>query len=76
MDIQTKKIQFIQKFLALNNEAVIDKLETLLKKETLKESDQQASIEQYNREIDEAEDEMDRGEFISREDFKKQMDKW
>ena len=34
------------------------------------------SIEQYNRELDEAEAEIDRGEFITHEEFKKQMKAW
>ncbi len=33
MDIQTRKLNFIQEVLALNNEKVIDKLESLLRKE-------------------------------------------
>ncbi len=76
MDIQTRKIHFIQKFLALRDEAIIDKLESILKKESLKEDNQRTTIEQYNKELDEANAEMDRGEYISHEDFKKQMDKW
>ncbi len=76
MDIQTRKIHFIQKFLALNNESVIKKLESLLKKETLKEDSHHISIEQYNKELDEAEAEMDRGEYVSHENLKKQMKKW
>ena len=34
------------------------------------------SIEQYNRELEEAEAEIDRGEFISHEELKKQMKAW
>lgn len=33
MDIQTRKLNFIQEILALNNEKIIDKLESILKKE-------------------------------------------
>jgi hypothetical protein len=38
MDIQTKKLHFIQEILALKNEKIIDKLESILKKERLKEA--------------------------------------
>ena len=31
------------------------------------------SVDQYNKELEEAEQEIDRGEFISHEDFKKQL---
>ncbi len=34
------------------------------------------SIEQYNKELDEAEAEMDNGDFISQEDAKKQAESW
>ena len=34
------------------------------------------SIEQYNRELDEAEAEMNAGNFISQEDAKKQAESW
>lgn len=37
MDLQTKKLHFIQEILALKNEKIIDKLESILKKERLKE---------------------------------------
>ncbi|WP_420582573.1 hypothetical protein [Reichenbachiella sp.] len=33
MDIKTKKLHFIQEVLSLNNEIIIDKLNSLLKKE-------------------------------------------
>ena len=34
------------------------------------------SIEQYNRELEEAEAEIDRGEYITHEELKKQMKAW
>lgn len=76
MDLQTRKLQFIKEILSIGNEKVIEKLEALLKKEQQKEGDQRISIEQYNKEIDEAEAEMDKGEIISHEDLKRQMKKW
>jgi predicted transcriptional regulator len=39
-------------------------------------SEGRISIEQYNRELEEAEAEIDRGEFITHEEFKKQMKAW
>lgn len=38
MDIKTRKLNFIQEILALNNETIIEKLESLLKKEKRKET--------------------------------------
>lgn len=37
MDLKTKKLHFIKEILALENEKIIDKLESILKKEKLKE---------------------------------------
>ncbi len=34
------------------------------------------SIEQYNRELDEAEAEIDKGDFIAHEELKNQMKEW
>ena len=34
------------------------------------------SIEQYNQELEEAEAEIDRGEFVTHEELKKQMKAW
>lgn len=34
------------------------------------------SVEQYNQELDEAEAEINRGQFITHEEFKKQMKAW
>ena len=76
MDLQTRKLHFIKAILSIGNEKVIEKLEALLKKEQQKEDGQRVSIEQYNKELDQAEAEMDRGEYISHEDLKKQMEKW
>ncbi len=37
MDLKTKKLNFIQEILAVSNEQIIDKLESLLKKERKKQ---------------------------------------
>lgn len=76
MDLQTRKLHFIESILSIGNVKVIEKLEALLKKEQQKEKSQRVSVEQYNKELDEAEAEMNRGEYISHKDFKKKMEKW
>lgn len=40
MDIQTKKLNFIQELLSVSNEKIIDKLESLLKREKEKKGQQ------------------------------------
>ena len=76
MDIQTRKIHFVQEFLALSNEAIIYKLESILKKEILKEDNRRISIEQYNKELDEAEAEIDRGAFYTQSEVEKMAKEW
>lgn len=39
MDIQTRKLHLLQEVLSLNNEKIISKLESLLKKEKLKKQE-------------------------------------
>lgn len=74
MDIQTKKIRFVQKFLSLNDEWLIDKLNAVLQEEIALET--RISIEQYNQELDEANARMDAGEYVSHEDVKKESATW
>ena len=40
------------------------------------QKDGRISIEQYNKELDDAELEIDRGDFITQEELKKQMKEW
>jgi len=51
MDIQTRKIEFIQAFLKLQNEKVISLFENLLKSETRKTL-KPMSIEKLNERVD------------------------
>lgn len=46
MDLKTRKLHFIQEILALENEKIIDKLESLLNKEKRKKEGQKPSV--YN----------------------------
>lgn len=55
MDIQTRKIHFIQEFLKIQNEDVVNRFEKLLKKEQNSISDQELSsmsTEDFNKRID------------------------
>jgi hypothetical protein len=54
------------------NEEELTELETSL----IKFSESPISIEQYNREMNEAEAEFDRGEFYSQDDLEKMAKKW
>jgi predicted transcriptional regulator len=70
--------QQLQYYLAQLNEAekksLLQMLQTFLtgRKETV----ERISIEQYNREIEEAEAEYDRGEYITHEEMVKRLKQW
>ncbi|MEY3411809.1 MAG: hypothetical protein RIQ70_495 [Bacteroidota bacterium] len=58
MNLQTRKIHFVQEFLKLSNEQIIDKLEVLLKAEKTKLYSNNLvplSVEELSQSIDEAE---------------------
>jgi hypothetical protein len=76
MDLHAKKLHFIQEILSIGNEKVIEKLEALLKKEQQKGNSQRISIEQYNREIEEANSRIESGEYLTHNDVKKESETW
>lgn len=59
MDLEVRKIHFVQQFLRLKNEQILYKLEDVLRSEKRKLYEQRAeplSMEEFNRMIDDAED--------------------
>ena len=79
MDLQTRKLTFIQKFLSLQNEDIIDSLEELLKKRTIELDEnniQPMSIEQFNADIDQSLEDSQNDRVISIEDLKAEVEKW
>ena len=76
MDLQTRKLYFIESILSIRNEKVIEKLEALLKKEQQKEGSKKTTIEQYNRELEEANNRIESGEYTTHEDVKEDSDTW
>ncbi|WP_163380225.1 hypothetical protein [Cyclobacterium sp. SYSU L10401] len=69
--IAARKYAIIEKVMHLNEEELTE-LETSL----IKFSEGPISVEQYNRELDEAEAEMDRGAFYSQDEAEKMAKKW
>jgi len=65
MDIQSRKIEFVQEFLKLQSEEIITQLEKLLKKETKKVRPdlKPMTVEELNRRIDQSEDDFKNGRF-------------
>jgi hypothetical protein len=79
MDLQSRKIEFVQEFLKLQSEEVISMFESMLKKE-IKNSDEQnlvpMSIEEFNARIDRSMSDSKNGRLIKSSDLKAKMEKW
>ncbi|WP_445731434.1 hypothetical protein [Mariniflexile sp.] len=71
MDLEARKYVFIQKLFSVE-ESVFDKLESILNKSTSK----RISLNQYNKEIDEANVRIDAGEFFTQEEVDKMAGEW
>ncbi len=74
MDLQARKYKFIQKLFNVN-EVLFEQLENILIKET-KESFERISLEQYNKELDEAEADIEAGNYSSMEEARKIASQW
>ena len=79
MDIQTRKLNFIQEFLRLKNEKLIAKLENILKSEKVKKYQENLNPmteDELNQIIDDAEKDSANGNLTSAVDLRKEIDKW
>lgn len=79
MDLQQRKIHFVQEFLRLNNEAIIQKLEGILKSEKSKNYSKTAvPYTQFELEqmIDAAEDDSKNGRLKSVHELREDSKSW
>ena len=78
MDIQSRKIEFIQEFLQLQSEAAIAKLEKLLRKESAAEDSRfnPMSIDEYEARLRISQEDSKNGKLTSSEDLLKEMKSW
>ena len=79
MDLETRKISFVQEFLRLQNEEIVNGLEKLLRKRKAKlveESLKPMTKEQYNAEIDQALEDSKNGRMTKATDLKAKIQKW
>ncbi|WP_396172391.1 hypothetical protein [Flavobacterium sp.] len=70
MDIQSRKIEFVQAFLKLQSEEVISQFENLLKMKSTSELEQEPSfkpmsIKEFNERIDKSENDFKNGRYKS-----------
>lgn len=79
MDLEARKISFVQEFLRLQNEEIVSGLEKLLRKRKAKlaeESFKPMTKEQYNAEIDQALEDSKNGRMTKATDLKAKIQKW
>ena len=79
MDIQTKKLHFVQEFLRLKDESLIDKLNNLLKterKKKIKKELKPFGEKEFNDLIDNAESDSKNGRLTSARELKNEIDSW
>ena len=79
MDLQTRKLNFIQEFLRLKNEDLINKLERLLRSEKQKQFEENLSpmnLDDFNEMIDSAERDSQNNNITPARDLKNEIDSW
>ena len=79
MDIQTRKINFVQEFLRLRNIKLIEKLEKILLEDKAKEYEanlKPINIDNFNKMIDKSIDEVKQGKVVNARKLKESVKKW
>lgn len=77
MDLQTRKILFVQEFLKLESEKAISHLEKLLEKETKNDSKfSPMSLQEYQKRIDQSLDDSLNGRLTESNQLLSEIEKW
>lgn len=79
MDLEARKISFVQEFLRLQNEEIVNQLEKLLHEQKVQLLDLEMkpmSLDQFNSEIDQSIDDVANGRITSSKDLKSRIQKW
>jgi hypothetical protein len=79
MDIQTRKINFVQEFLRLRNTKLIEKLEKILLEDKAKDYEtnlKPISIDNFNIMIDKSIEDAKQGNVINARELKESVKKW
>ena len=72
MDLRITQLELIEMLLNTKKEAVLDKVRILLEEEQPK----RVSIEQYNKELDEAEADIEAGNYYTTDEARKIASQW
>ncbi|MBC8146566.1 MAG: hypothetical protein H8E98_01105 [Bacteroidetes bacterium] len=79
MDLQARKIEFIQEFLKIQQEDIIIRLEKILKKEKLKLDSEQSnpfSLDEFNDRIEKSMNDSHNGRLTENKDLLAEVKKW
>lgn len=77
MDIQTRKIAFIQEFLKLQNEELLSRLESLLRADKSKNNDfEPMTIDELNSRIDQSINDSENGKLTTSDELLAEIKKW
>jgi hypothetical protein len=79
MDLEARKISFVQEFLRLQNEEIISGLEKLLRKqkaEILEAQMKPMSVGQFNSDIDQSLKDVENGNLTTARSLKDKIGKW
>ncbi|MDD4384106.1 MAG: hypothetical protein PHD06_02900 [Bacteroidales bacterium] len=79
MDIGARKLNFVQEFLRISDEELVDKLEKFLRAERMKKVDKEVkpmSMNEFNQMIEKAEDDAESGRVIDARELQKKVEKW
>jgi hypothetical protein len=77
MDLQTRKLNFIQNFLKLESEKAIAQFEKLLKKETNSDSEfTPLTINEFQKRIDKSTQDSKKGNLTEVNDLISEIEKW
>ena len=82
MDIQSTKLEIIKFLLNSNKESVLSKFISIIDKENIEKivshsiDGRPLTMEQYHAELKEAEEEIEKGDFLTSEDLEKEIASW
>jgi hypothetical protein len=79
MDIQTRKINFVQEFLRLRNIKLIEKLEKILLEDKAKDYEanlKPISLDNFNKMIDKSVEDAKLGNVVDARELKESVKKW
>ncbi|WP_163408299.1 hypothetical protein [Flavobacterium ajazii] len=79
MDLEARKISFVQEFLRLENEEIVNQLEKLLHEQKVQLLDLEMkpmNLDQFNNEIDQSVNDAAQSRIISSKDLKSRIQKW